>query len=1854
MHGSNDLFLDCLRPDATSRVETLSCFPSIQETISLRIPSSSRPRHPRPLSIPTALTKTTPMDFDDFELDGLGELKKPTLASADAALDFLNERWYSLISRRGRTMDLIGDYAGSELFLIDGNSLLQEILDDDLLALARKSEVSFQILHAIHALEQVLENFQRRDATFEIAFWEDTRHLVLSTGGDIFQYASRLLARTMLMKHLATTNISLHVFGGVEDPKWHEYLRIKRPMFIMLNDGSTVASSAEVTLLQRSAMFTFISQGVAIAILHGAIFRDSKISTLVMEQRQDKDAAHRFAPDFWGCVKSAARSLKRKEDELIVKALGAKSKTPSRYVRTSGASDGLHAALIATAYIYKVNHAGDLPRTAELLYAFIAHCFILPGLSVEERAQPMQPAIPDLEHLIREVFLPHIFLALRTQIETCLVDIDGRVFTSLLVCLLKNPHSSLEEIIGADFKAQVDDVWCKFDLPSVDFSFFATQYIVPSEPSPPASSRTSVPKALGILPFSNPTFDDILGSVDIDVEDTHYVAPGSRFGFNERFVDKEHWHSHRHLLPRHLSGESEPMDAWQRMKQLRRDQNFKKQLQWHAKTLTGAFGVILEPIVITPGQSSKDTGVPPNRQSHTRKQPKKEHISSAEKIRRANLEKKQADADKANLTWWTRELTSLTNMTTTQKITRVEALQRNERRAGTESWLAVMLRLYDLNLQFLLWLEHPDAIHSEKVRDTFTTSIVSRVKSICELGGLWPSAMSQLRSILTALGFSRYTPSLVEESPNQSAVDRKFGFVFARLDEFMRITEHPVVWQLRVFGEYMDRSMDSQSDSRVSFKPDAWQRKVLDCLDANESVLVVAPTSAGKTFISYYAMEKVLRGSDRDILVYIAPTKALVTQIAAEVYGRFSKNFTSGRSCWAIHTRDYRINSSTNCQILITVPEILATMLLSPALARVWTPYIKWIILDEIHTIGQSGGGEESGGQASAGAVWEQILLLAPCPIIGLSATIGHPERFNAWLESVQQQHGYKHTFIHHPHRYSHLRKFTYLMQDDLDPTAFPGLEKYTESSNIKFLHPVSLLSAGIRNLPPDFSLEARDCLSLYYALHALRSELSIDISDLKPSRFFKKGDLLRQKDILAYEAQLKEVLTRLIKESDPREVSSPVQKVVQTLQDVEVSRRDAIHISEPGSFFNNLLYLLSDLHAKGDLPALLFQFDRQGCEAMLKHLLHNLESSERTWRETSPVWATKIRKWKIWQNGERERERQAEKAAKRHKKADEEEGRIDATTTWEETFEPNDPSPQFSFVGRSAYTKADLEESLGEIARAGIPQWALDGLRRGIAVHHSGMNKAYRSLVESLYRLGFVRVIICTGTLALGINAPTRTSVFCGDSPFLTALMYRQCGGRAGRRGFDLLGRIVFYGLAMDRVQRLVLSRLPSLGGSFPMTSTLVLRLFNLLEGSNNSPFAAAAIRNMLQLPHISFTSDIGRDQLLHHTRFSIDYLRRSGLLDANGHPIDLFGIAAHLYYTEPSNLALVALLRHGVIHRICNQTSMINAQRDFMLIMCHLFGRRDVPSVYSSSKNVKELIRKSPSMVILPPLPAKARTVLQAHNAEILRIFSGYALNYASQDVDETTVHTLPVSGRHIPKSNASRASEVNTVFYSFLQRGAVRTAVRSPFVANSGHDDTFTGIPELTKTAKRGLHLNDHAIPSLHRIVPPSSESASPLNAYLLDYFIHGQKQALTTVNGIRGGDLWYLLQDFTLTLKAVRSTLEKLLLGDAAREDEDEEDTDPAEMVGDVATEGEVSGRAVGSTGKKGAGNGRTEEVTVTPVVDRPKAISRKPQPGTGGPQIPPRPPGVSDANWRVFLVVHTVTEEFEAKFRTMWA
>lgn len=412
-------------------------------------------------------------------------------------------------------------------------------------------------------------------------------------------------------------------------------------------------------------------------------------------------------------------------------------------------------------------------------------------------------------------------------------------------------------------------------------------------------------------------------------------------------------------------------------------------------------------------------------------------------------------------------------------------------------------------------------------------------------------------------------------------------------------------------------------------------------------------------------------------------------------------------------------------------------------------------------------------------------------------------------------------------------------------------------------------------------------------------------------------------------------------------------------------------------------------------------------------------------------------------------------------------------------------------------------------------------------------MNRKYRQVVEMLFRKGFLRVVIATGTLALGINMPCKTVVFCGDSVFLTALNYRQSAGRAGRRGFDMLGNVVFQCMSYDKVCRLLSSRLPDLHGHFPITTSLVLRLFTLLYETKDSDYATRAVNSLLSQPRLYLGGNEAKMTVLHHLRFSIDYLRRSALLDHNGAPLNFSGMVSHLYYTEQSGFAFHALLKGGYFHDLCSdpRKSSKTIMLELMLTLSHLFGR--VPCKHSDEEFVEEVVKRSSSKVFLEPMPASAEAILRQHNADTLRIYKTYVATFVDQHIHEPDCR--------LPLSNVSIGS-LKEHAGLMLPQSLPIVHVRSPFVALSGHGDDFANIHDLCSTVRNGVFLEENVIPYV-ALYP--QESTVPLNAYLLDFYKHGSVSDLERANGIRRGNIWFALNDFSMILATIVASLENFL-------------------------------------------------------------------------------------------------------------
>jgi ATP-dependent RNA helicase DDX60 len=238
-------------------------------------------------------------------------------------------------------------------------------------------------------------------------------------------------------------------------------------------------------------------------------------------------------------------------------------------------------------------------------------------------------------------------------------------------------------------------------------------------------------------------------------------------------------------------------------------------------------------------------------------------------------------------------------------------------------------------------------------------------------------------------------------------------------------------------------------------------------------MLVEAPTSAGKPFISFTAMEEVLKKDPDSVVVYVAPTKALVNQVAAEVYSNFKdkpklmKGVKPGTLLFGVFTRDYRL-SPAKCRVLVTVPQCLEIMLMAHQNFEGWRDKVKYVIFDEVHSINND-----------EGAIWERLVTMIPCPFIALSATLGDTVHFRRWLSDYAGSHsqGNQPSFLHvkHNFRYSDLEKNLLVLHK--------AQGKF--SADLRYCHPWSTFSTKefVHGAPPDISLSPRDCLEVYLAM---------------------------------------------------------------------------------------------------------------------------------------------------------------------------------------------------------------------------------------------------------------------------------------------------------------------------------------------------------------------------------------------------------------------------------------------------------------------------------------------------------------------------------------------------------------------------------------------------------------------------------------------------------------------------------------------------------------------------------------------------------------------------------------------------
>lgn len=658
-------------------------------------------------------------------------------------------------------------------------------------------------------------------------------------------------------------------------------------------------------------------------------------------------------------------------------------------------------------------------------------------------------------------------------------------------------------------------------------------------------------------------------------------------------------------------------------------------------------------------------------------------------------------------------------------------------------------------------------------------------------------------------------------------------------------------------------------------------------------------------------MKKILEESSDGVVVYVAPTKALVTQVTAEIYLRFedTTKLEEGVSLLGVFTRDIRFNP-VSCRVLVTVPQCLEILLLSPTHQN-WCNNIKYVVFDEIHSIADRGSGE----------VWEHLFSLINCSFLALSATI-HDTNLRDWLQMKLNQQKRKQTtnnatqaddlklsFIHYNQRYSDLAYYHYFRTELYE------------------VNPCSLLTvADVRpGFLADMHLQPQHLVDLFDFLHQTKELLSASMQEKLTAlhydnvKEFNNGRRLLKSDVRKWQGELQSFVCSMVDVGHGKLVKDVciyqgceclnLTLVKQVFDGLGRKRIIRPHHSDVVMF-----ELLCKLRDQNMLPAIVFSFDRTSCQRLADQV----------------------------------------------------------------TLE----------VSRAQQQMPQNEQLLEMTKDVDLSQNLRQCLQRGIGVHHSGMSLEERHLIERLFRMNVIQVVFATSTLAQGINMPCKTIILGRDSIYLNVLTFRQTSGRAGRRGYDKLGNVVFYGVPQAKLTRLIARDLPLITSNFPVSMSLVLRSFILYKDSQDKENAIQKIKRLYSQP-LGTAFNVEQVQILF--RFAMEYLMEENLLDKDGTPLGLAGLAAHIYWSEPANLLLVSLIQRSIFHRICEDKSIDDKkkQKIILIVLSNIFHPLELHKSVNIHKNAR---KDANSTVVLESPPDFVIDAIEHHNKALLNVFLNF----------------------------------------------------------------------------------------------------------------------------------------------------------------------------------------------------------------------------------------------------------------------
>ncbi|XP_067896061.1 probable ATP-dependent RNA helicase DDX60 [Heterodontus francisci] len=1695
-------------------------------------------------------------------------------------LKFLNDMSNIVLSKlsKAERTSLLHDSVESEFFVIDGDSLMIEHVLDSTFC-------EGQNLHFFYLVERFLFDITQKGAKYVIVFFKDAECMWARS-------SYHLSLRTALILHLKNnTDVPVYTeFANCFSSKWQEFVQEKYPYFIMISDKAVTLAGSKGMSSYLLKIFIFHTLGSEINVamtsgmhsdvrrVYGYYVNSKTVSTKYKKSQKVMESAQRAIVSFLSQNHTSKLFLgvdqnsKCISDEVQqefaqLQCLWPDGSDIRRSVCVVSCSVALkcYMRMLKNGENYKgtettSSEAKDESLTfqeaADICRIYCAHVALILHLPLTKRAQKkvnlkwVKPALDFLQLLkMNEHFiLKNLDVTKNWRSDMAhLCDLNDKLLlTRVAVCSRITDHTDSSFQLGEEIEKEYKQMWDTVssltsgcDIGNAFPLQTTAKIMVQKDASLLEEDPLEVIPEVHLIPVNIPLVEeyagDILKDLPILSRDSSVVTSLSE---NKTFDNLLDWSTDKPLSDdyertRASTFGEKTNDPLVRKRMLRSYQKLVRFHRFYGSTLEGN---ITKNIITSvqgctaaaPKQSSVISG------KGKKLPPKKK----ADIIAEENIRKKKEKEDQKQREQWTLISKSIMKMIQENFDHGIKKLEEFLKKCSGDS-VKLIAEMDVLENCFKIWVEHCQSTESTKRNNDIAGRVMKRIHNILDKyeKTMEKNQLKQIATYLKELGFAKLAQSIPD-------IDQKLARAKnSKKEDMLAVGVEAARFQLKYMGPYLLRDERNDPDPRVAhFIPDTWQRELLDAVDNNESAVIVAPTSSGKTYASYYCMEKVLRDSDDGVLVYIAPTKALVNQVVATVYNRFTKTLPDGMVVCGVFTRDYR-QDALNCQILITVPQCLEILILT-AQRQAWVKKLKYVIFDEVHCLGGEIGAE----------VWEHLLVMIRCPFLALSATISKPEALAQWLQSVKNYWQRIEKTLENPVKVTGGKK-RQQMKMPRDQKSFKvrlvvygerynDLEKYvcsSEGSGIDFVpyHPCAALTVShieTYGFPSDLSLSPPECLRLYDTMVETWTSWP-RAQEFNPEEYmyFKDKIVIKKTAVRKYEAELKQELEKWITSGQKDQAV----KVLDKLKPRSV-------VNSTATMVKQFPMLVEALQKENQLPALFFSFSVSVVERLAKETFLHVTNKEQMKRGSDDAkkrieFENKLRK--------------LSKRAGKKQPSDPKESHVSDNMVMKETEqemlhqklqEMRKIPADCTYAVESAADRKILDTIFQRLQLVKTANQLRFYLERGIGFHHASLNSKGRQAVEMLFRLGFARVVTATGTLALGINMPCKTVVFLDDSVFLDALQYRQMSGRAGRRGFDLIGNVVFYSVPMPKVQRLLKASVPLLSGQFPLSISLVLRLMLLVAKAEDRMDAKAKALSLLQHSMLCYNRQKKQLVLKLYFLFCLQFLLKEGFVDLDGTPQGFAELVTHLQHHEPANFVFVSFLVKGLFHKICSQPEKSagkgstrfsdEVMESLLLVLANLFGRMHLPSCSTE----KEWTTLHQSKVFLEDLPEEFADAVNEYNRTVQEIFGCFLLS-ASNQADMVEECHLPLSRTSFERVQTLQTSKFEA---ELTAPGNHPTAV-SPFACLSGitNLDLFKTY-NVDNIALRTLELSSSNIPVLNLIKYDQRGRRMPLNAYALDFYKHGSLKALLNDNMLHLGDAYNVLNDFQLTLGSISTSLKEL--------------------------------------------------------------------------------------------------------------